>query len=252
MKQIAVITGASSGMGKEFAKQLQDQRYRWQELWLIARRSEKLEEIKKEFPKRKIRCIAMDLSTEEAWKSYEELLQKEQVHITWLIQAAGFGKIGACREIDWQEQSGMVRLNCEALTALTQISLPYMKKGSRIVQTASASAFLPQPGFSVYAASKAYVLSYSRSLNQELKKDGISVTTVCPGPVETEFFERAEEFQKSPEYKKKFRASKEKVVSLALKDAWKRKEVSVYGMSIKAMRAAARFVPHRWILKGFR
>ena len=252
MKQVAVITGASSGMGREFVKQLLEGTSSLDEYWLIARRKEVLLEIAAKYPDKKIWILSLDLEQEESWKEYKKKLEKYTPSIALLINAAGYGKIGSCSEIPWWEQTGMIRLNCEALTAITQLTIPYMKKGGRIIEVASASAFVPQPGFNVYAASKAYVLSYSRALNRELKKKHISVTAVCPGPVETEFFQRAEERKKTPAYKKLFRASKERVVKKALKDADRRREVSVYGGSIKAMRAAVKVVPHRLILKGFR
>lgn len=252
MKKTAVITGASSGMGKEFVRQVIEKVPSIDEIWIIARRKEVLEEIKNEYSGKTINVFSMDLKEPSSWKEYESLLKGKKPQIALLINAAGYGKIGQASEIPWSEQTGMVRLNCEALTAMTQLTIPYMQQGGRILQLASASAFLPQPGFNVYAASKAYVLSYSRALNRELKKQEISVTAVCPGPVETEFFLRAEEQKKTPVYKQIFRASKEKVVAKALRDGWKRKEVSVYGSAIKAMRAASKVVPHRLILKGFR
>ena len=98
-----------------------------------------------------------------------------------LVNAAGYGKIGNVSDIDLKEQCGMVDLNCTALTRMTGICLPYLSKGSRIVNLASAASFCAQPGFCVYAASKAYVLRFSQGLAAELKKRGILVTAVCPG-----------------------------------------------------------------------
>ena len=95
------------------------------------------------------------------------------------------GRIG---QVDLETECAMVRLNCEALCAVTNLVLPYMSKNSRIVQFASAAAFLPQPGFGIYAGTKAFVLSYARALGAELKERQISVLAVCPGAVDTEFF----------------------------------------------------------------
>lgn len=250
MKKIIVITGASSGMGREFVDLIVKNYTSIDEIWLIARRENVLKEISEQYKERMFKILALDLEQEASWMQYADALQQEKPKIMMLINAAGYGVIGQTREIDVHNQTGMIRLNCEALEAITQISIPYLKRGSRIIQLASASAFLPQPGFNVYAASKAFVVHYSRALARELKKDGISVTTVCPGPVQTEFFERAEVLKKSPSYKKYFRASKEKVVKKALRDAKKKKEVSVYGISIKAIRLAAKMIPHKLLLKG--
>ncbi len=165
-----------------------------------------------------------------------------------LVNAAGYGKIGAVGETDMGEECGMVRLNCEALCAVTHLVLPYMSFNSRIIQYASAAAFLPQPGFAVYAATKAFVLSYSRALGAELKKREIYVTAVCPGPVKTEFFDIAETNAVIPLYKKLVMANPRKVVKKALKDSMAGKSVSVYGIVMKAFRLLTKAVPHRWIL----
>jgi hypothetical protein len=252
MKQIAVITGASSGMGREFVKQLISQEKRFDEIWIIARRQSVLEELAEQFPKQKFQILPLDLEESESWKIYQKKLEEECPAIRVLVNAAGYGVIGKTKEIDMMEQTGMIRLNCEALEAITQISIPYFRRGSRVIMVASGSAFFPQPGFNVYAATKAFVLNYSRALGRELRKDGVFITTVCPGPVETEFFERAEAIQASPSYKKRFRASKERVVAQAIRDSKRRKSISVYGISMKALRIAAKVVPHELLLKGFR
>ena len=142
----------------------------------------------------------------------------------------------------------MIDLNCKALTHMTKLCIPYMKKGSRIINIASAAAFCPQPSFGVYAATKAYVLSFSRSLCAELEDDEIFVTAVCPGPVATEFFETAGQKKKNT-VKNAVMARPEAVVKQALLDAKAGKEMSVYGASMKGAEAAAKLLPHRVILK---
>ena len=126
-----------------------------------------------------------DLRRGYAERLYFEKLQREldrrQADVRMLVNAAGYGKIGNVSDIDLKEQCGMVDLNCTALTRMTGICLPYLSKGSRIVNLASAASFCAQPGFCVYAASKAYVLRFSQGLAAELKKRGILVTAVCPG-----------------------------------------------------------------------
>ena len=128
----------------------------------------------------------------------------------------------------------MVRLNDEALVAVTEMVLPYISKNSRIIQFASAAAFMPQPGFAVYAASKSFVLSYSRALAVELKKKNIYVTAVCPGPVETEFFGIALRRGKARSDQEAHDGGAEKVVKKALMDSMKGKRISVYGPWMKA------------------
>ena len=142
----------------------------------------------------------------------------------------------------------MVALNCQALCAVTRLVLPYMAKNGRIIQFASAAAFLPQPGFAVYAATKSFVLSYSRALNSELKPRGICVTAVCPGPVKTEFFDIAETTGTIPLYKRLVMARPEKVAALALRESMMGKTVSVYGPLMKAFFLLSKILPHSLLL----
>ena len=123
-----------------------------------------------------------------------------------------------------------------------------MKQGGRIIQLASSAAFLPQPKFSVYAATKSYVLSFSRALNEELRKHKIYVTAVCPGPVDTEFFDRAEKGADTLFIKKLVMARPEKVVAKALLDARNKKEISVYGLLMQLFYVMSKILPHKLML----
>ena len=171
-----------------------------------------------------------------------------KIYVKILVNAAGYGKTGTVGSIAGEEETGMVRLNCEALCGVTSAVLPYMSRESRIIQFASAAAFLPQPGFAVYAATKAFVLSYSQALNSELKPRGITVTAVCPGPVATEFFQVASPSGMLPLYKRLSMARPEKVVKLAVRDSMMGKTISVYGPLMKAFFLLCRLVPHRFLL----
>ena len=195
-----------------------------------------------------IRTIPIDLCDRNAIGTYEEMLRKFHPQIRVLINAAGYGKMGYVEQISEKDLTGEVQLNCEALTRMTKLSLPYMAKHSNIINIASSAAFMPQPNFAVYAASKSYVLSFSRALHQELKKHGIIVTAVCPGPVNTEFFDIAESYTKTKGYKVILRANAGKVVALALKDAMKGKTVSTYGFVMKAFRVVTKVIPHGFIV----
>lgn len=189
MKCIAVITGASSGIGREFARQIAAAYPSLSEIWVLARRLTALRELEAELPGKKVRILPLDLTEDTALETLEALLKKERPCIRILVNSAGCGKSGPVESQDWKDASRMLDVNCRALTAVTMLCLPYLKKGSRIIQIDSGSAFLPQPGFAVYAASKAYVLSFDQALGAELKDRGITVTSVCPGPVDTEFFQ---------------------------------------------------------------
>lgn len=241
--KIAVITGASSGMGREMALQIADRFSKIEEIWLIARRKERLEELKGRLPSR-IRCFGMDITSEEQRNKLKEALEQEKPDVKILVNSAGYGKIGKIGELTLEEECGMIRLNCEALCAITHMVLPYMRKNSRIIQLASSAAFLPQPGFGIYAATKAFVLSYSRALGAELKGKNIYVTAVCPGPVDTEFFGIAETTGSISLYKKLVMANPRKVVSKALRDSGAGKQISVYGLAMNGFRILAKVFPH--------
>uniref|UniRef100_UPI000AF5A691 SDR family NAD(P)-dependent oxidoreductase n=1 Tax=Clostridium sp. NkU-1 TaxID=1095009 RepID=UPI000AF5A691 len=181
----------------------------------------------------KVRSFAIDLTDDSRLMSLQDILAKEKPDVKWLINAAGYGKIGDVGTINIGDEMGMVELNCKALCAVTHMVLPYMSLNSRIIQFSSAASFLPQPGFAIYAATKSFVLSYSRALNEELKEKGIYVTAVCPGPVRTEFFDIAETTGKIPLYKRVVMANPKKVVRLALRDSMMGRPVSVYGTTMK-------------------
>ncbi len=247
MKKIAIVTGASSGMGMEFARQISKKIPCIKEIWLIARRKERMEEFADTID---VPCkiIEADLMNDEFFYKFDNLLKSSDIKVKMLVNAAGFGKVGRFEDISFYDNGGMVRLNCECLTRLTHIVLPYMQKKSRIINFASSAAFMPQPAFAVYAATKSYVLSLSRALHYELKDREIYVTAVCPGPVATEFFDIAEEGQKKAWFKKFFMADCEKVVTKALTDSIDKKQKSVYGFSMNAFYILTKLVPTKTLL----
>ena len=163
--KIAVVTGASSGMGREFARQIAARYSKFDEIWLIARRTERLEEVAAEI-KLTSRIISLDLSSMDELAALNELLMENAPDIKLLVNCAGYGKSGSFEELEYSEQLGMIDVNCRALTAVTKMCLPYISQNSRIIELASAAAFMPQPDFAVYAATKAYVLSFSKALNK--------------------------------------------------------------------------------------
>ena len=189
MKNIAIITGASSGIGKEFTLDLKN-RENVDEVWVIARDREGLEKLKDEIPF-KIKVIPMDLTKNESYEEYKKILEEEKPNVKLLINCSGYGKFDKTTKLTYQENIGMIDLNCRGLTSLTILTIPYMKKGANIVNIASVAAFQPIPYINVYAASKAYVLSFSRGLYMEVKAEGIHVMAVCPFWTRTKFFDRA-------------------------------------------------------------
>lgn len=247
---IAVVTGASSGIGREFVRQISEKYKTIDEIWVIARRTERLEVLKNEIDNVVIRAITCDITDSTQLTHYRNLLDKHKPSIRLLVNAAGYGMIGRFAELSEKDNIGMCDLNCTALTRMISISLPYMSVNhANIINMASSAAFAPQPSFAVYAATKSYVLSLSTALNKELRGKGITVTAVCPGPVDTEFFDIAETHNSVKLYKKMFKTNASKVVSLALRDAYHASHISVYGVSMKAFRIISKILPHNFIIK---
>ena len=248
--QIAVVTGATSGMGREMVLQLSDH-FPFDEVWVIGRRMERLKELQKQ-TRITLRPFCLDLTRKEDLLSLEQALKESGGEVKFLVNAAGYGKIGPVGTASFEEEMGMVRLNCESLCAVTRMVLPYMPHNSRIIQFASAAAFLPQPDFAVYAATKSFVLSYSRALGEELRDRDIYVTAVCPGPVKTEFFDLAETTGQIPLYKRLVMANSRHVVRKALNDSILGRPVSVYGLTMKALRLLSKIAPHSLLLSIMR
>ncbi len=243
--KIALVTGASSGLGREFALMIPKLYEDLDEIWVIARRLDRLRELKDQMDL-PVRIFDGDLTRTAVYNHLEKAMNQLHPDIRLLVNAAGYGKYGHYEDIDPDEQLGMIDLNCRALTKMTLLCLPYMGKGARIIELASAAAFAPEPTFGTYAATKSYVYSFSRSLGYDLKDRKISVTAVCPGPVKTEFFTHAGPADnKEPENDSaaKGMADPKKVVRQALIDAARRRPVSVYGTTMKLARAAAKILP---------
>ena len=243
-KRIAVITGASSGMGREFAVRISREK-ELDELWVIARRKERLETIA-EAVSIPVRAFSMDLTREESVDEYRALLEAEKPDVRVLINASGVGRFGTVEEIDLETHYRMIDLNAKAYVGMTHVTLPYMKEGGEIYQLDSLSSFQPVPYIGVYAATKAFVLSFSRALNVELKKKGIRVMAVCPGWVRTEFFDYAMKDDTITYFNKFFTA--EQIVTRALRDMRKKKDVSVCGFSIRAQVLLTKILPHKAVM----
>ena len=248
-KRIAIVTGASSGMGREFVKQLDKCLRTVDEIWLIARREDRLQELKESMKNITARVLSLDICKEADLNELKSTLDVEQTSVRLLVNAAGVGRAGRFDEITRKEALNMVDVNVKALVAITHMVLPYMSKKSNIIQVASASAFMPQKEFAVYAASKSFVLSFSRALRAEVKDKGIIVTSVCPGPVDTEFLTISNAGQEQKPLKKLVTAKVEPVVAKALRDAKAGKELSVYGVPMKVVMVASKVLPHGLFLR---
>ena len=188
-----LITGASSGFGAEFARQLAS---RASTMVLVARRAERLEALKRELerPGLTIHCRQVDLAERAEVEALVEWLASAGVKIDFLVNNAGLGDRGRFENSDWERVRQMLDVNIGALTQLTLALLPTLKAqaGAAILNVSSVASFIPIPKLAVYAATKAYVTSFSEAIRAELRGTGVRVTTLCPGPVHTEFGQVAE------------------------------------------------------------
>ena len=247
--KIAIITGASSGLGSEFATAVDRTRNDIDEIWLIARRREKLEELAKNLTK-KTRVLSLDITSDDDLKSLEKTISEETPEITLLINNAGFGRLGEFKDLTAEDSRAMLRLNCESVTVITRLCLPFMPKKSEIINSCSIASFAPNARMAVYSSTKAYILSLSRALRLELKSQKINVLAVCPGPMDTEFLPVAGiakgtsfTFDTLPRVSPKTMAEK------SLKASKKGRGVYTNRLFYKFYRLLAKILPHSIVMR---
>lgn len=185
MKKIGIITGASSGLGRAYARHI-DKVMDLDELWLVARREERLIALANSLEK-DCRILPLDLTRRESIETLRQALEEEKPRVSLLVSAAGFGKFGRAEDLSLEETGDMIELNCKAAAEVTRVCIPYLRRGSRVLEVASCAAFQPLPAMSLYAATKAFLLHYTRALREELSPRGVLVTAVCPYWLKTEF-----------------------------------------------------------------
>ena len=245
---IAIVTGASSGMGREFVLQLSEY-VKVDEIWAIARRGDALESLKSEVNV-PVRPISLDLCEKSSLDTRAKLLEAEKPNVKLLVNAAGFGKFGAYHKVSLEDESRMIDLNCKAVVLMTRLVLPYMERSSHVLQLDSLSAFQPVPYITTYGATKAFVLSYCRAMNRELKNKGVRMMAMNPGWVKTEFFNHAFQTNSDGEVKYFNHLYEAKdCVATGLKDLYRsKKDYSVHGLPIKLQVLAVKFVPHSIVM----
>ena len=246
--KIAIVTGASSGMGREFALQLH-QYAEVDEIWAIARRVDALESLKAECP-RPIRVVALDLLDKGSFDTVSQMLAQEKPDVRLLVNAAGFGKFGSFENITAEDDCRMIDLNCKALLMMTRLVIPYMAPGGHILELDSLSAFQPVPYITTYGATKAFVLSYTRAMNRELKEKGIRVMAMNPGWVKTEFFNHAvlTNGDKVQYFNRLYEARD--CVATGLKDLYRtKKDYSVHGLPVKVQVFLVKLLPHSLVMR---
>lgn len=237
MRPVTLVTGASSGLGAEFARLCAK---RGDEVVLAARRKERLDALAGELGN--AHAVSIDLAREQAPNQLVSELEWRGLRVETLINNAGFGLAGRFADLPLARQREMLDLNVVALTELTHLVIPAMREKGQgaILNVASTGAFQPGPGIAVYFATKAYVLSFTEALHQELKGSGIMVSALCPGPTATEFGAVAgvsnEQFQK-------FSASAAEVAAAGLKGLGRNQAVIVPGLMNKVSAQSNRLLP---------
>ena len=244
MKKVALVTGASAGLGVEFARQLSKRGHR---LVLAARRKERLEALAKEL--RNARAAAIDLSKKDSAAKLLADLEANGETVDLLVNNAGFGLIGRFADLDSKRLRQMIDLNVGALTDLCRAVAPAMieRKSGAILNVASTAAFQPGPKMAVYFATKAYVLSLSEAIHEELKPHGIKVSCLCPGPTRTEFGDVAG-FGGNGLFEKVAMTASQ-VVETGLKGLDSNHAVVVAGWMNKVTAASTRFAPRSVVRK---
>lgn len=194
MTKTAIITGGTVGIGYELSKLIAADGY---DLILVARNEKTLKKVKKEIEssnKVKVDILSLDLADPKSPKKIFDFAKKTKAVVEVLVNNAGFGTNGKFDRMDLKEELQMVQVNVASLVELTHLFLQGMveRKNGKILNVASIAGFQPGPNMANYYATKAYVLSFSEAVYEDVKKDGVTVTALCPGPTKTEFFERAE------------------------------------------------------------
>ena len=250
--KVSLITGASGGIGEAFARRLASEKHN---LVLVARSEDKLAALCDELmEEHKITAhyIAVDLTEREADLRLYNETEKHGLEVDWLINNAGFGSSGDFSELELETETAMITLNITALVALTHRYLQKMRerKSGTIINVASTASFQPIPFMATYAATKAFVRSFSEAIAEENRPYNIIVTALCPGPTDTNFFDAAEidDNIRSSMARKGMQTS-EQVVEAALGGVKNKKDVIVSGWSNYLLASSVNFIPNRLITK---
>lgn len=245
---IAILTGASAGLGRSFFKSLTARYPDLDSIWLIARRRERLEEMGADSPV-PVTVLPLDLVDPASYDVLAERLTAQQASVKILINNAGLGELDNVADSTWPVQSRMVDLNCRALTAVTTVVLPHMERGGFIVNVCSIASFCPNTRMTVYSSTKAYVMSFTKGLREELKPLGINALAVCPGPMRTEFLDVANITDRSPMFKTLPYSDPDAVADKAMAAAAKGRCVYTHLSLFKFYRVLAKLVPHNLMMK---
>lgn len=249
MKKIALITGASKGLGEALTIAAANAMPELEELWLISRSIVISEALSAACGGKKLRAICLDLCDPASFGALREQLGESALEIRLLINNAGCGYLGEVTDNEIYQIANMTDLNIRALSLVTNAALHYMHDGAHILNISSIASFCPNPRMAVYSASKAYVSSFSRSLHEELRTQGISVTAVCPGPMDTAFLTSGGIKGNSKTFDVLPYCEPQKVAVGAIRAALHGRAVYTPGGFYKLYRVLAKILPQAWMIK---
>lgn len=251
MKKTALITGATHGIGYELAKQFAEHGH---DLVIVSRKKEDLQKVSKELTKEygvQVWTITSDLSLYDSPEKIFTFLKKKEISIEVLVNNAGFGLFGRFSETDLEKELNMIHLNVMSLTHLTKLLLPGMlkRKAGYILNVASTASFMPGPLSAVYFATKAYVLSFSEAIAQELQGTGVQVSALCPGPTKTGFGSRSGGDSTGLFANNALAQSAQEVATITYRDLLKGKRIIIPGWRNKIQIFLLRFAPRSLVTK---
>lgn len=247
MTKIAIITGASSGLGREFVKILKS-RHEIDEIWAIARHEDKLNKLKKQMGT-KIRTIPMDVSDLNRIEELGRMLAEHNVEIRYLINNAGYAKFCSYDDLNVAQSIDMINVNISGVVAMGLICIPYMPRGSHLINIASQAAFQPLPYQNLYSSTKAFVRNYTRALNVELRDCGISATAVCPGWLRTNLYARANIGAQKATRRFCGMQTPDRVARKAIADADHGRDISIYSFYVNFCHIGAKLLPQRLMMR---
>lgn len=247
MKKIAIITGASTGLGREFVKLIKN-KDEIEEIWAIARHEDKLNKLRRQMGK-KIKPISMDMSNRTLIEKFGRMLSESGVEVHYLVNNAGYAKFCSYNDLSVKESLNMIDLNIGGVVAMGLVCIPYMPKGSHIINIASQAAFQPLPYQNLYSSTKAFVRNYTRALNVELKDRGITATAVCPGWIKTHLYDRADIGASKATRRFCGMTTPDKVAKKAMADVDRCKDISIYSFYVNFCHIGAKLLPQQLMMK---
>lgn len=248
MADIAVITGASSGLGVKFLEAVVNKYPQMDEYWILARRKERLDKLVEKYENKKVVAIEIDLSKESSYDGLIKRLENEKPKVKVLINNAGYEKSGKFTDMRQEDILNMISVNIKGMTLIQRILLPYMQKGSYTIITCSVSSFAPVPNQTVYSATKKYVYYFGKALREELLDKDINVLLLCPGNMDTEMNPKGQGRQSKKINKLPFLNMSE-ITAEALEKAEKGKSIYTPGTFYKSYRVVSKIFHSLWMAK---